>query len=61
MTADKAIDLEALTPAQKQVANDFLDDLLSGKTVSFQDYPAVSEQEFTRIADAIVEQVNRRH
>ena len=58
---DTAIDLDNLTSTQKQVANDFLDDLLSGKTVSFQDYPAVSEQEFTRIADAIVEQVNRRH
>lgn len=58
---DTTVDLDNLTPAQKQVANEFLDDLLSGKTVSFQDYPAVSEQEFTRIADAIVEQVNRRH
>lgn len=58
---DTTVDLDNLTPTQKQVANEFLDDLLSGKTVSFQDYPMVSEQEFTRIADAIVEQVNRRH
>lgn len=58
---DTTVDLDNLTPAHKQVANDFLDDLLIGKTVSFKDYPAVSEQEFTRIAEAIVEQVNRRH
>ena len=57
----QTIDLENLTPAQKQVANAFLDDLLQGKTVSFQDYPEVSEEEFTRIAEAIVAQVNRRH
>ena len=59
--AEKAVDLDNLTPDQEQIANDFLDDLLSGKTVSFKDYPGVSEHEFTRIADAIVEQVNRRH
>lgn len=56
-----AVDLDNLNPAQKQVANAFLDDLLQGKTVSFQDYPEVSKDEFTRIAEAIVEQVNRRH
>lgn len=56
-----AVDLDNLNPAQKQVANAFLDDLLQGKTVSFQDYSEVSKDEFTRIAEAIVEQVNRRH
>lgn len=57
----KPIDLEKLTPTETRVAAAFLEDILQGKTVSFQDYPEVSEEDFTRIADAIVESVNRRH
>jgi len=49
----KIIDLNNMTPAQKAIANRFIDALLTGQAVCFLDFPDVDEGEFTAIADAI--------
>lgn len=48
------VDLERLTPLQTEVAHKFLDALIRGQTVCFEDFPEMDQREFEALADAIV-------
>lgn len=56
-----AVDLQALTPRQKEVAHRFLDALMRGNCVSFVDFPEIPREEFEALADAIVATAARKH
>lgn len=53
--------LDDLTPEEKALANEFLDALVGGRQVNFLDFPGWEQEEFERVADAVVAAVMKRH
>lgn len=46
--------IDDLTPVQKSVASEFLAALLAGNSVTYLDFPGVSQAEFELVADAVM-------
>lgn len=53
--------IDDLTPAQKFIASEFLAALLAGKSVTYLDFPGVSQAEFEAVADAVTLIAGFRH
>lgn len=53
--------IDDFTPAQKAIASEFLAALLAGDSVTFLDFPGVSQAEFEAVADAVRGMLEFKH
>lgn len=48
-----AFELDNMTEKQQRIAADFLERVLTGQSVTFMDFPGVTQEEFEEVADAL--------